>query len=112
MYQRGKLIVLTSNCHPSNLIAFNSNLKSRFEWGLVTNIQRPELNTAVEILRMKSHKKAVEIPDKVLQIIANEFSDASEIINHLKINCKTGDVVLIMSNGKFENIHQRLLEIL
>ncbi|MBH52631.1 MAG: chromosomal replication initiator protein DnaA [Chloroflexi bacterium] len=74
MYQRGKLIVLTSNCHPSNLIAFNSNLKSRFEWGLVTNIQRPELNTAVEILRMKSHNKAVEIPDKVLQIIANEFS--------------------------------------
>ena len=45
-------------------------------------------------------------------IVANEFSDASEIINHLKINCKTGDVVLIMSNGKFENIHQRLLEIL
>jgi len=46
------------------------------------------------------------------KIIANEFSDASEIINHLKTNCKSGDVVLIMSNGKFENIHQRLLEIL
>ena len=45
-------------------------------------------------------------------IIANEFLNASEIINHLKSNCKSGDVVLIMSNGKFENIHQRLLEIL
>jgi len=45
-------------------------------------------------------------------IVANEFSDGSEIINHLKINCKTGDVVLIMSNGKFENIQQRLMETL
>tara|TARA_Y100001970_G_C14194457_1_gene837242 strand:- start:329 stop:1750 length:1422 start_codon:yes stop_codon:yes gene_type:complete len=43
-------------------------------------------------------------------IVAHQFSDVSTIINYLKTNCKSGDIVLIMSNGKFENIHQRLLE--
>ena len=42
--------------------------------------------------------------------VANQFSDVRNIINYLKTNCESGDVVLIMSNGKFENIHQRLLD--
>jgi len=49
---------------------------------------------------------------KKQKISANEFPEVEEIIKHLKINCRSGDVVLIMSNGKFDNIHQRLLEAL
>ena len=45
-------------------------------------------------------------------ISAFEFPEVEEIIEHLKINCHSGDVVLIMSNGKFDNIHQRLLDAL
>jgi len=45
-------------------------------------------------------------------IIANEFSDVDGIIKHLKINCSSGDIVLIMSNGEFDNVHHRLLEAL
>ena len=45
-------------------------------------------------------------------IIANKFSDVNDIIKHLKTNCSSGDIVLIMSNGKFDNIHQRLLDVL
>ena len=41
---------------------------------------------------------------------ANYFPDVHGIVEHLKINCRLGDIVLIMSNGKFGNIHQRLLE--
>ena len=45
-------------------------------------------------------------------IAAYEFPDVWEIIEHLKANCCSGDVVLIMSNGKFDDIHQRFLEAL
>ncbi len=44
------------------------------------------------------------------KIPAYEFPQVEGIIEHLKSNCRSGDVVLIMSNGKFDNIHQRLLE--
>ena len=43
---------------------------------------------------------------------SNYFPDVTGIVEHLKNNCRFGDIVLIMSNGKFENIHQRLLEAL
>ena len=46
------------------------------------------------------------------KISAYEFPEVEKIIEHLKTNCRSGDVVLIMSNGKFGNIHQRLLETL
>ena len=46
------------------------------------------------------------------KIPAYVFPEVTEIIEHLKTNCRSGDVVLIMSNGKFDNIHQRLLEAL
>ena len=56
--------------------------------------------------------------DKVLNslskksIKANYFPDVTEIVEHLKNDCRFGDIVLIMSNGKFGNIHQRLLDAL
>jgi UDP-N-acetylmuramate: L-alanyl-gamma-D-glutamyl-meso-diaminopimelate ligase len=43
-------------------------------------------------------------------ISAYEFPEVIEIIEHLKANCCSGDVVIIMSNGKFDDIHQRFLE--
>ena len=46
------------------------------------------------------------------KIPAYVFPEVTEIVEHLKTNCRSGDVVLIMSNGKFDNIHQRLLEAL
>ena len=45
-----------------------------------------------------------------IKIPAYEFSQVEDIIKHLKSNCHSGDIVLIMSNGKFDDIHQRLLE--
>ena len=42
----------------------------------------------------------------------NYFPDVTGIVEHLKNDCRFGDIVLIMSNGKFENIHQRLLDAL
>ena len=56
--------------------------------------------------------------DKVLnslskeKVIANYFPDVTRIVKHLKNDCRFGDIVLIMSNGKFGNIHQRLLDAL
>jgi UDP-N-acetylmuramate: L-alanyl-gamma-D-glutamyl-meso-diaminopimelate ligase len=75
---------------------------------ILTTLHRPEKISAGERLEIKQVLKSL-IKQK---ISAFEFPEVKEIIAHLKANCRTGDVVLIMSNGKFDNIHQRLLEAL
>jgi len=75
---------------------------------ILTTLHRLEKIPAGERLEIKQVLKSL-IKQK---ISAFEFPEVKEIITHLKANCRTGDVVLIMSNGKFDNIHQRLLEAL
>ena len=75
---------------------------------ILTTLHRLEKIPAGERLEIKQVLKSL-IKQK---ISAFEFPEVKEIIAHLKANCRTGDVVLIMSNGKFDNIHQRLLEAL
>jgi UDP-N-acetylmuramate: L-alanyl-gamma-D-glutamyl-meso-diaminopimelate ligase len=75
---------------------------------ILTTLHRLEKIPVGERLEIKQVLKSL-IKQK---ISAFEFPEVKEIITHLKANCRTGDVVLIMSNGKFDNIHQRLLEAL
>jgi len=75
---------------------------------ILTTLHRLEKIPAGERLEIKQVLKSL-IKQK---ISAFEFPEVKEIIVYLKANCRTGDVVLIMSNGKFDNIHQRLLEAL
>jgi chromosomal replication initiator protein len=74
MHQKGKQIILTSDCAANELIGFTPRLKSRFEWGLSVNIQPPDFNTAVEILRIKSQEKGIELSDKILEMIAHRYT--------------------------------------
>jgi len=73
---------------------------------ILTTLHRLEKIPAEERLEIKQVLKSL-IKQK---ISAYEFPDVKEIIVHLHANCRSGDIVLIMSNGKFDNIHQRLLE--
>jgi len=75
---------------------------------ILTTLHRLEKIPVEERLEIKQVLKTLKKAD----ISAYEFPEVEEIIKHLKINCRSGDVVLIMSNGKFDNIHQRLLEAL
>ena len=72
LYDSGKQIVITSDRHPKGLATLEDRLVSRFEWGLITDIQPPDLETRVAILRKKVRSDGVVLgDDDVLMFIAS-----------------------------------------
>ncbi len=67
------LIVLTSDCEPSKLKRLEDRIVSRFQWGLIADINPPALETRIAILKKKAEHKQINIPDDVLLYIANKF---------------------------------------
>ena len=70
LYDANKQVVVTSDRAPKDIPDLEERLISRFNWGLVTDIQPPDLETRVAILRRKAERSRVEIPDQVLFFIA------------------------------------------
>jgi chromosomal replication initiator protein len=70
LYDANKQIVVTSDRPPKEIRELEERLVSRFEWGLVTDIQMPDLETRMAILRKKTEKDGLAIPDDVLFLIA------------------------------------------
>ncbi|MDO4483472.1 MAG: chromosomal replication initiator protein DnaA [Clostridia bacterium] len=66
----GKQIILTSDRPPQEIAKLEERLQSRFGWGLVVDIQRPDLDTRIAILRKYAERQSVIIPDEVLEVIA------------------------------------------
>lgn len=73
LHQRGKQIVLTCDRMPRDVPALEERLTSRFLWGLVTDIQTPDLETRVAILQKKADNDGVSIPSDVLLFIAQHI---------------------------------------
>ena len=71
LYDAHKQIVLTSDRPPKEIPTLEERLVSRFEWGLVTDIQAPDLETRIAILRKRASEDQLEIPDDVLEFIAS-----------------------------------------
>jgi chromosomal replication initiator protein len=71
LYDAKKQIVLTSDRPPKEIPTLEERLVSRFEWGLVTDIQAPDLETRIAILRKRAADDQLEIPDDVLEFIAS-----------------------------------------
>jgi chromosomal replication initiator protein len=72
LHGNGKQIVMTSDRPPKALITLEDRLRSRFEWGLIADIQPPDLETRLAILRDKAEGKGIVIPDNVLDVIARQ----------------------------------------
>jgi chromosomal replication initiator protein len=73
LYDSQKQIVLSSDCPPHEIPALEERLRSRFEWGLIADIQSPDLETKVAILRKKAETEAVPLPDNVALYIAGKI---------------------------------------
>ena len=73
LHNDNKQIVLTSDKPPKDIQRLEERLCSRFEWGLVADIQRPDIDTRVAILREKTMQENIDVPDDVLQLIAGKI---------------------------------------
>ncbi len=73
LHNDNKQIILTSDKPPKDIQRLEERLCSRFEWGLVADIQRPDVDTRVAILREKTVQEGIQVPDDVLQLIAGKI---------------------------------------
>ncbi|MDR2996681.1 MAG: chromosomal replication initiator protein DnaA [Microbacterium sp.] len=74
LHDHNKQVVITSDVAPKHLTGFEDRMRSRFEWGLITDVQAPDLETRIAILRKKAQSDALHIPDEVLEYIATVVS--------------------------------------
>ncbi|MBD3304885.1 chromosomal replication initiator protein DnaA, partial [candidate division KSB3 bacterium] len=72
LYQAHKQIVLTSDCPPKKIPTIAEQLRSRFEWGLIADIQPPDLETRVAILKKKAEMQQLDLPDEIAIYIASQ----------------------------------------
>lgn len=74
LHNANKQIVLSSDRPPKQLVTLEDRLRNRFEWGLITDVQPPELETRIAILRKKAVQEHLNAPPEVLEFIASRIS--------------------------------------
>lgn len=75
LHQMGKQLILTSDKPPIELKGMEQRLLSRFKWGLTADLQTPDFETRMEILRRKTYKDGISLSEEVLEYIASHVSN-------------------------------------
>ncbi len=106
LYQAGKQIVLTSDRPPKEIKTLEDRLRTRFEWGLLADIQPPDFETRVAIIRRKAELLNIQIPDEVAEYIANRLKNnirqlegAVKKINAYKLLADSAPSISIAQNA-------------
>lgn len=93
LYNSERQIILTSDRPPREMATLEDRLRSRFEWGMIADLQPPDLETRVAILKMKAALFEVELPDEVSYLIASHIkADVRKLegaLNRLVLQCST-----------------------
>lgn len=95
LHQSGKQIVLSCDRPPKELKGLDDRLMSRFQWGLIADIQPPDLETRIAILRKKSETDGIELPQDVIEFLA---SNVTSNIRELE-----GCLITLLARASLEN---------
>lgn len=74
LYEAGKQIIVSSDKPPKDIPTLEERLRSRFEWGLIADIQPPDLETRIAILRKKAQMESLDVPNDVMVFIADKIA--------------------------------------
>src|SRR5699024_54226 len=77
LHNANKQVVITSDLPPKQLAGFEDRMRSRFEWGLLTDVQPPDLETRIAILQKKAGAENLNVPNDVLAFIASRIATNS-----------------------------------
>ncbi len=75
LYEAGRQIVITSDKSPAHIAQLEERLRTRFEWGMIADLQAPDMETRVAILRHKAAEQNIRVRDDVLHMIASRFKN-------------------------------------
>lgn len=75
LYEKNKQIILTSDCPPRDIKTLEDRLKTRFEWGLIADIQPPGFELRIAIMKSKAEALGIELPSDVLEFLAENLKN-------------------------------------
>lgn len=78
LYENSKQIIVSSDRPPKEIPTLEDRLRSRFEWGLITDIQAPDFETRIAILRKKAETEGIIVPNEVFEFIAKKLNRTLE----------------------------------
>jgi chromosomal replication initiator protein len=74
LHEAGRQIVISSDQGPASIPQLEERLRTRFQWGMTADLQPPDMETRIAILRSKAEEQHARVPDEVLQLIAARFT--------------------------------------
>lgn len=123
LYNSGKQIIITSDRPPKDIPTLTDRLRSRFEWGLLADIQVPDFETRVAILKKRAESENIKLPQDVIHFIAQTYqSNVRELegalnrlmayssINNLPINLETAQGLLTTGSSKPKLSIEKIIE--
>ncbi|MEE2658529.1 MAG: chromosomal replication initiator protein DnaA [Candidatus Latescibacterota bacterium] len=104
LHQNGKQIVMTCDSPPGELEGLEERLVSRFQWGLVTSIEPPDLETRIAILQKKAEVNGIQLTDEVANFLGNYISsnirELEGALNHIMAYCAVNQVELSLDAAR------------
>ena len=104
LHSRGKQIIISSDRPPKDIPTLEERLRSRFEWGLIVDIQKPEFETRVAILRRKAQDDGIDVPADVIDYIAEHVeSNIRELegtLTRLNAQCELMNIPITLDAAR------------